>query len=111
MNNRMNKLIIAMGGLLIAGSVFAEGNADNGKTIFADSECMKCHQSDDKFTRSDRKVQSYPELDAQVRKCDSQLSTNLFDDEIKDVTAYLNAEYYHFTEETVDSADIIDIED
>lgn len=98
MNNCMNKLIIVMGGLLIAGSVFAEGDANKGKQIFASSECMKCHQSGEKFTRPKRIVKSYSELDTQVRKCDSQLNKNLFDDEIKDVTAYLNAEYYHFSE-------------
>ena len=100
MNNNIKKAIVAVSSLLVAGSVFAEGDVvgdpAKGKTTFEASQCMQCHQTDELFTRKDRKVTTLKGLDAQVRKCDAQLSTNLFDDEIKDVTAYLNEAYYKF---------------
>ncbi len=99
MNNNINKTIIIIGGLLVAGTTFAAGDAAKGKTTFEASQCMQCHSSDEMFTRKDRKVKTLPALDDQVRKCDAQLSTNLFDDEIEDVVAYLNQAYYKFPDD------------
>ena len=100
MNNNIKKAIIAVSSLLLAGAVLAEGDGvgdpAKGKITFEASQCMQCHQTDELFTRKDRKVKTLAGLDAQVRKCDAQLSTNLFDDEIEDVTAYLNEAYYKF---------------
>lgn len=76
-------------------SATAKGNADNGKTLFAKSQCQKCHGTE-VFTREDRKVTDTAGLEKQVRMCDSQLSVNWFDDEIDDVVAYLNKTYYKF---------------
>ncbi len=85
-----------MGSLLIANTVLAEGNAAKGKKIYLNSECLRCHQSNNLFTRKDRKVTTLSQLDSQVRKCDTQLNSHLFDDEIEDVVAYLNQAYYKF---------------
>ncbi len=105
MTHNTKKLIVAISGLLIAGSAFAEGDVTKGKKTFEASQCMQCHQTDELFTRKDRKVSSLTALDAQVRRCDAQLSTNLFDDEIKDVTAYLNEAYYKFAVDKKKAAD------
>jgi mono/diheme cytochrome c family protein len=93
----MIKITMTICGVLLASSVYADGNATKGKKIFTTSECIHCHQTNKMFTRSNRKVTTLTALDLQVRKCDSQLSTNLFDDEIRDVVAYLNQTYYKFT--------------
>lgn len=95
-----NRLMIIIASLLLTTNVFAKGDAEKGKTTFTASECMKCHQSDELFTRTDRKVTSLSALNTQVRQCDAQLSTNLFDDEIEDVVAYLNNAYYQLSEKT-----------
>jgi CxxC motif-containing protein (DUF1111 family) len=73
----------------------AAGNAANGKKLFTGSKCNQCH-STEVFTKPDRKVTSLAKLEAQVRRCDSNLNTNWFDDEIIDVTAHLNKQYYKF---------------
>lgn len=78
-----------------AGAAYAQGNADNGKELFNKSQCMKCHGAEI-YTRPERKVKDLESLGRQVRMCDSQLSVNWFDDEINDVVAYLNREYYKF---------------
>lgn len=103
MSNYMNiakKLALTLTGL-VASSVFistiafAEGNVANGQKLFTGSKCNQCHGTDI-FTKPSRKVTTLPGLEAQVRRCDSNLNTNWFDDEIIDVTAYLNKQYYKF---------------
>ncbi len=82
--------------MLIANTALAEGNSAKGKKIYSKSECLRCHQSNKLFTRKDHKVKTLSQLNSQVRKCDTQLNTHLFDDEIEDVVAYLNQAYYKF---------------
>jgi len=89
------KILLGLAGLLISGASMAAGNAANGKNLFTKSKCNQCHGTDI-FVKPDRKVTSLPNLEAQVRRCDSNLNTNWFDDEIIDVTAYLNQQYYKF---------------
>ena len=91
------KITMAICAVFLAGSVYAEGDAGKGKKIYEASECVRCHQTNDMFTREDRKVKTLVALNTQVRKCDAQLSTNLFDDEIEDVVAYLNQAHYSFS--------------
>ena len=82
-------------GLLVSGASMAAGNAGNGQKLFSGSKCDKCHGTE-VFTRPDRKVKDLKGLEAQVRRCDSNLNTNWFDDEILDVTAHLNSKFYKF---------------
>ncbi len=93
--NKLVLTILTLAGLLISGSSMAAGNAGNGKKLFTGSKCNQCHGTE-VFTRADRKVTSLSKLEAQVRRCDSNLNTNWFDDEIIDVTAHLNKQYYKF---------------
>lgn len=71
------------------------GDAQNGQKLFAASQCMNCHGTE-VFTRADRKVKNLKELESQVRRCDANMTTNWYDDEIMDVVAYLNQAYYKF---------------
>ena len=89
------KILIGLAGLLISGTSMAAGNIANGKKLFTKSQCNQCHGTE-VFTRADRKIADLASLEAQVRRCDSNLNTNWFDDEIIDVTAYLNKQYYKF---------------
>jgi len=95
----LNKLFSGLAGLLISATfttaAMAEGNEANGKKLFTGSKCNQCHGTE-VFTRKDRKVTDLAKLEAQVRRCDSNLNTNWFDDEIIDVTAHLNKQYYKF---------------
>ena len=97
--NILKKLTIGLAGLLISATfsttAMAAGNAANGKKLFTGSKCNQCHGTE-VFTRKDRKVTDLAKLEAQVRRCDSNLNTNWFDDEILDVTAHLNKNYYKF---------------
>jgi cytochrome c553 len=80
--------------LLATASSLPAANIDNGKKLVADN-CMKCH--DQKvYTRPDRHVTSLDGLNKQVRRCEQSLGLKWFDDDIDDVAAYLNQNYYHF---------------
>ncbi len=89
------QLIAVIAGLVLSSVTFAQGNVANGQKLYTESKCNQCHGTE-VFTRKDRKVGNLKSLEAQVRRCDSNLNTNLFDDEIHDVTAYLNKQYYKF---------------
>jgi len=87
--------LLTTSGFLFSGISMAQGNAGNGNKLYSASKCNKCHGTE-VFTRKDRKIKDIKGLEAQVRRCDSNLNTNWFDDEILDVTAYLNSAFYKF---------------
>lgn len=102
------KLISLMAGSLLLTSVaIAEEvpNAANGQKLFNESRCLECHGVD-LFTSKDRKIQSLSGLEGMVRRCDANLSTNWFDDQILDVVEYLNKAYYKFEETTLQSSNV-----
>ncbi|MBU0655723.1 MAG: cytochrome c [Gammaproteobacteria bacterium] len=65
-----------------------------GKAIH-DANCISCHDSG-VYTRADRKMQDFAMLSAQVRRCDANLGSKLFDEDMDKIAAYLNDSYYHF---------------
>ncbi len=87
-------LSLVVSGALVSNSAFA-ANAANGKALFTNSKCGTCHGTEI-YTSKDRKVKNLKALEAAVRLNDSKLNTNWFDEDVKDVTAYLNQQYYKF---------------
>ena len=67
---------------------------ENGKALH-DANCMRCHQ-ESIYTRKDRLIYSYPELRERISQCELGAELTWFDEEIDDVTAYLNDAFYHF---------------
>ena len=57
--------------------------------------CTSCHGAE-VYTRTDRKMTSLASLESQVRRCEQSLGLKWFDEEITDMTAYLNTHYYKF---------------
>jgi len=96
LNMLVNKLAVGLifAGTLISTSSFAS-NAANGKKLFTNSKCGTCH-GNEIYTSKNRKVKNLKALEAAVRLNDSKLNTNWFDEDVKDVTAYLNKQYYKF---------------
>lgn len=62
---------------------------------FVHEKCSGCHDSSI-YTRKNRRVDSLSRLNSQVRMCDAQLGTNLFDEDVTAIVNYLNDSYYHF---------------
>jgi len=66
------------------------------------ANCISCHASmfdgkaNEIFTRKERKVKTLEGLKARVQMCATNLNLQWFDEEVDDVTTYLNQEFYHF---------------
>ena len=77
------------------------GDVSEGEALH-EAHCVACHSSltggdpDSLYTRSDRNVNSLDGLRKQVQRCELNLGLRWFDDEIANVTAYLNQRFYHF---------------
>ena len=63
-----------------------------GKELHQES-CLKCHKPE-LYERADRTVKTLKHLRSQVLFCAVNNDVEWFDEEIDDVTAYLNAFYY-----------------
>jgi cytochrome c553 len=67
---------------------------ENGKALH-DANCMRCHDETN-YTRQNRIVKSYEGLRERISLCELSAEMAWFDEEIDDVTAYLNNAFYHF---------------
>jgi len=87
---------ILLSGVLLAAASMPLHAADPavGKTL-VESNCNNCHGTE-VYTRADRKVSSYPQLQTQVRRCELALGLKWFDEDIDNAASYLNQEYYKF---------------
>ena len=65
-----------------------------GKELHQEN-CLECHNSE-LYERADRTVKTLKHLRSQVLFCAVNNDVEWFDEEIDDVTAYLNAFYYLF---------------
>lgn len=69
-----------------------------GKEIH-DDNCLKCHKGNHDaafYTRKDRKTPTYKRLHSMVKMCDARMGTKLFDEDMEDITNFLNDTYYKF---------------
>ncbi len=72
-----------------------------GSTLHGE-HCIACHENmtegdpSSLYTREDRNVSTLNGLTNQVQRCVINLKLDWFDDEIHDVSNYLNAQYYHY---------------
>ena len=78
--------------LLCTSSVQAD---DFDAERFVQEKCTRCH-TDSVYSRPDRRMKSMEQLQAQVRRCDANVGTTLFDEEISAVVKFLDDQYYHF---------------
>ena len=59
------------------------------------ANCTRCHD-DGVYTRENRRVQSFQKLESQVARCDANLGTRLFPEDLSQLVDYLNTSFYHF---------------
>ena len=87
--------------LLCCSSILFAADIRHGKELH-DSNCISCHASllggdgTGIYTRENRKMESYPALDKQVRRCRDSLGMSWPEDQIIDVITYLNETFYKF---------------
>ncbi len=78
---------------LAALNAFAEPS-EQAQALY-DANCISCHGSEI-YTRDPRMVASFDGLERQVQRCETALGLRWFDEDIKDVAAYLNHHFYKF---------------
>ena len=79
---------------LLLATAAANADTERGKQLH-DKKCMACHDTS-VYIRPERRMQSIPMLDAQVRRCSGPASAGWDDTQIKDVIEYLNQTFYKF---------------
>lgn len=96
----LNALVV-MALLLAAHGTAGAADPARGKTLH-ESHCVACHTSltggkpDSLYTRPDRRVTNRAGLKEQVRRCELSLGLRWFDEDIEDVTGFLNRDFYGF---------------
>ena len=88
----MNKPIALL--LAVLATPIHAADIENGDDLHF-THCTGCHD-ESAYTREDRRVQSLERLRQQVNFCKDSLGLAWFDEDVDDVTAYLNQTYYHF---------------
>ena len=97
-------MMLPAAALAVLGTAAAPAQAADvaaGKKLHAE-HCVACHTSlmdgepSRMYTREERKVDSRQALKSRVRQCELSLGLQWFDDDIADVAAYLNEQYYKF---------------
>jgi mono/diheme cytochrome c family protein len=94
---------IGLTGSLLLSSVSAQADINHGKELH-DSNCTSCHisiQGGDGtgiYTRENNRIETYPALIKQVKRCRDSLGMQWPEDHISDVVEYLNTTFYKFKE-------------
>ena len=63
--------------------------ADFDAASYHQAQCTRCHDNG-VYTREDRRVRSLPALEAQVARCDANLATKLFPEDLSQLVDFLN---------------------
>lgn len=96
----MKHISLAISLALLGTGAYASDDAD-GKALHQEN-CVACHTNmtggdgSALYTRKDRRVTSLDGLEAQVKRCESNIGLRWFDDEVLAVVKHLNTSYYHF---------------
>ena len=70
---------------------------ENGKSLH-DENCLRCHD-ESKYLSKNRIIKNFQQLHERIRQCELMAELTWFDEEIDDVAAYLNNQFYHFDTE------------
>ena len=89
----MKRMLALASGLAWSASLFAV-DIENGEDLHFE-DCTGCHQ-EEVYTRENRVVESLERLRLQVRFCKDTVGAQWFDEDVEDVTEFLNRNYYHF---------------
>jgi cytochrome c5 len=79
---------------LVAASAARAQDAERGRDLY-ENHCQGCHSSQ-AHIREARKVRTPQDLSAWVRRWQRNQSLNWGEEEVSDVAAFLDREFYHF---------------
>jgi len=85
----MKFLFIIMLGMFVNASELSQ-TAQEGKELYLEANCQKCHGIDEKYDAKKNKVKDHKSLEKWVSSCMTYFEHSWFDDEQKAVLIYLN---------------------
>lgn len=91
----MRTCILSISLAAAVGAAPSYAAAQDGVETLYDQNCVSCHGTE-VYTREDRKVTSLPALQRQVQRCETALGLRWFDEDISEMSQFLNERYYHF---------------
>ena len=95
LSNKYKVLLITLSCLSFPGLAYtAEPDAKHGEKLY-NEKCGGCHDTK-VHTRTNRIVHTYEDLVNRVRFCDTNAKTDFKENEIYDVSEYLNNTFYKF---------------
>ena len=80
--------------LVVATSLPAAAEFD--ASSYHDAKCMTCHGTE-VYTRDNRRITSMTALEGQVARCDANLGTKLFPEDLALLVDHLNTNFYKFS--------------
>lgn len=92
----MAVLMLAGGSALLNRGLFAQDEFDRGRALY-ENHCKSCHEAL-AHTRSGSQVHSEAELRERVASWSLHTGLNWSEDDVEDVTDYLNRHFYEFEE-------------
>ena len=92
--SRWRSILIGISLLVLPLTAIHAEDISLGKELHQEN-CLECHKPE-LYERTDRTVKTLKHLRSQVLFCAVNNDVEWFDEEIDDVTAYLNAFYYLF---------------
>lgn len=93
MNSIVQMIPLILVSITTSGAALAAQTFDPAR--FLAEKCSSCHD-ERVYTRPDRRVQNRQQLEAQVRRCDANIGTRLFNEDLAALVDHLDRQYYHF---------------
>jgi mono/diheme cytochrome c family protein len=72
------------------------GDAERGKSLH-DQQCTRCHDAA-MYVRPQSTIRDFAALRERVQQCELAAELMWFEEDVDDVAAYLNRDYYRFTD-------------
>ena len=95
--------IIVFSSMILPATISLAADMEHGEKLH-EAHCKACHVSMSGgdgsllYTRKNRRIDSLAKLEAQVRRCESNLELKWFEEDIEGVVQLLNTRYYKFTD-------------
>lgn len=82
--------------LLTTLAISASAAAEFDAASYHDGKCTACHGTE-VYTRENRRITSLRALENQVARCDANLGTQLFPEDLELLVEHLNRNFYKFS--------------
>ena len=84
-----------------APAIFKGANLDNGQHLIAEHQCVECHTrkvggDGSAIYKPEGKINTAGFLRGMVEQCNTALNLGMFPEDVTDVAAVLNRDYYKF---------------